>query len=107
MLSSARPKAAASSFNDVSGSDGQITFSPLRRNGAITLLQLDPSAQAPCTRTIVALLVNSLVFGLMFGLMFKLTFELMFELIISSFYSGKSIPESGYGIPFSGFVPFS
>jgi hypothetical protein len=51
VLASARFSAAASSLRDVRGIGAAITFNPSFSSGRMTLLQLDPSAQAPCTRS--------------------------------------------------------
>jgi len=40
-----------SSAREVSGKSAATTFMPSAFSGPITLLQLDPSAQAPCTST--------------------------------------------------------
>jgi len=46
-----RSTAAVSSANDVRGNGAASTATPSAANGPITLAQLDPSAQAPCTST--------------------------------------------------------
>src|SRR5215467_11376519 len=48
--------AATSSSRDVVGFCTEITMYPLSTSGLITLLQQDPSAQSPCTKTIVGFL---------------------------------------------------
>src|SRR5437016_13385677 len=47
--------------NEVNGIGAQITLSPCRCIGRITLLQQDPSAHAPCTKTIDEFCGNALI----------------------------------------------
>src|SRR5437660_10289803 len=47
--------------NEVNGIGAQITLSPCRCRGRITLLQQDPSAHAPCTKTIDEFCGNALI----------------------------------------------
>src|SRR5215467_2959194 len=54
--SSARLVAATSSSRDVVGFCTEITLYPLSVSGLITLLQQEPSAQSPWTKTIVSFL---------------------------------------------------
>src|SRR5262245_21904087 len=51
--SSTRSNAFASSLRDVKGIGGAITLNPLACKGRMTLLQLEPSAHAPWTMTMV------------------------------------------------------
>src|ERR1700757_2456026 len=48
--------AATSSLREVVGFCTESTLYPLSTSGAITLLQQEPSAQSPCTKTIVSFL---------------------------------------------------
>src|SRR5215470_12241488 len=45
--------AATSAWNDVSGSGAALTAWPSAMSGRMTLLQLEPSAQAPCASTML------------------------------------------------------
>src|SRR5271154_4629903 len=54
MSETIRLVAAKSSASDESGSWAAMTRRPFACRRGITLLQLDPSAHAPCTNTIVA-----------------------------------------------------
>src|ERR1700722_379481 len=47
--------------NDINGIGAQITLSPCRCRGRITLLQQDPSAHAPCTKTMAEPCGNALI----------------------------------------------
>src|SRR6266581_8215503 len=51
--SSARVNAETSSVNEVSGIGAQMTLRPWSSNGRITSFQQEPSAHAPCVRTMV------------------------------------------------------
>src|SRR5262245_7012569 len=51
--SSVRAKAEISSDRDVSGSGAQVTLKSSRCNWTTTRCQQEPSAHAPCTRTMV------------------------------------------------------
>src|SRR5713226_7174358 len=55
-----RRSAVTSSLRDVNGSCVATTLKPRRCNSVVTLFQLEPSAQAPCTSTVVTLLVCDL-----------------------------------------------
>src|SRR5271170_4050507 len=61
--------------NEVNGIGAQITLSPCRCRGRITLLQQDPSAHAPCTRTMEEFCGNAFILQARFlrrGLQYRL-----------------------------------
>src|SRR5271155_3591773 len=55
-----------SSVKEVNGIGAQITLSPCRCRGSITFPQQDPSAHAPCTKTIEEFCGNTLILQVCF-----------------------------------------